>query len=266
MPFRPLLALVLAFCLTFVAAPSSVSASGERGNSTFTDVVNTGKANDCPSIAEGSQGSISIGSGDTLNDICLHPTKVLVKVEKAKRQKAEFVPSKIISPSNNTTVEQIYGDISGSGNFTEKGGIDFQLITVLTPGGEEVPFVFSAKDLVADSNSSSITVGTEFKGQTRTPSYRTSNFLDPKSRALTTGVDYAQGLVALGGDDDELDAENIKRYIDGQGQITLSVDSVDASTNEFAGTFVAFQPSDTDMGGKQARDIEISGVLYGRKG
>ena len=29
---------------------------------------------------------------------------------------------------------EVYGDID-SGTFTEKGGIDFQLITVLTPGG-----------------------------------------------------------------------------------------------------------------------------------
>ena len=43
----------------------------------------------------------------------------------------------------------VYGDID-SGTFTEKGGIDFQLITVLTPGGLEVPFAFSAKDLTAD--------------------------------------------------------------------------------------------------------------------
>ena len=278
MLFRPLLALVLAFCLTFVAAPSSVSAaisSGagnsdfvvgpERSNARFGGIVNTGRANDCPTIAAGSNGSISIGSGDTLSEICLHPTEVFVKLSASKRKKADFAPSRIISPSHNTTIEQVYGDISGSGTFTEKGGIDFQLITVLAPNGEEVPFVFSAKDLVADANSSSISTGSEFKGQTRTPSYRTSNFLDPKSRALTTGVDYAQGLVALGGDDKVLKDENIKRYIDDKGQITLSVDSVDSSSNEFAGTFVALQSADTDMGSKEARDLKITGVLYGRK-
>ena len=279
MLFRPLLALVLAFCLTFVAAPSSVSAAitdgagdsdfvvgNERSNARFGNIVNTGRANDCPTIAAGSSGSISIGSGDTLSDICLQPTEVLVKVAPTKRKKADFAKTKIISPSNNTTIEQVFGDISGSGAFAEKGGIDFQLITVLAPNGEEVPFVFSAKDMQVDSNSSSISVGTEFKGTTRTPSYRTSNFLDPKSRALTTGVDYAQGLVALGGDDKDLQTENVKRYIDGKGQITLSVDSVDAGSNEFAGTFVALQTADTDMGSKEARDLKISGILYGRKG
>ena len=270
MLFRPLLALVLAFCLTFVTAPSSVSAEyvlgNERGNSDFGNIVNTGRANLCPTVSAGSSGSISLGSGDSLNDICLHPNQVFVKVPTGRRQKADFAPTKIISPANNTTIEQVYGDVSGSGSFTEQGGIDFQLITVLTPRGDEVPFVFSAKDLQADANSSSITVGTEFNGTTRTPSYRTSNFLDPKSRALTTGVDYAQGLVALGGDDKELEAENIKRYIDGKGTIALSVESVDSETDEFAGTFTAYQGSDTDMGSKNAKEIKIIGDFYGRKG
>ena len=101
MLFRPLLALVLAFCLTFVAAPSSVSAaisSGagnsdfvvgpERSNARFGGIVNTGRANDCPTVAAGSNGSISIGSGDTLSDICLHPTEVFVKLSASKRKKS----------------------------------------------------------------------------------------------------------------------------------------------------------------------------------
>ncbi|NDD45724.1 MAG: Photosystem II manganese-stabilizing polypeptide, partial [Synechococcaceae bacterium WB9_4xB_025] len=98
----------------------------------------------------------------------------------------------------------------------------------------------------------------------RTPSYRTSNFLDPKGRALTTGVEYAQGLVALGGDDDELKGENVKRYIDGTGQMSLSITKVDSETGEFAGVFTAIQPSDTDMGGKEPVDVKISGELFGR--
>ncbi len=267
MPFRPLLALVLAFCLTFAAAPSSVSAEfvlgNERGNSTFGGVVNTGQANVCPTLADGSAGSISLNSGDTLKNLCLNPQEVFVKVQGTKRKKADFVPAKIISPHSNTTIDQVSGDVSGSGTFTEKDGIDFQLITVMAPGGLEVPFVFSAKDLVASSGGSSITVGTEFKGETRIPSYRTGDFLDPKSRAMDTGVDYAQGLVALGGDDEELARENIKQDIEGKGQLTLSVTGVDG--NEFSGSFTAFQPSDTDMGSHDPLDLKITGVFSGSK-
>ena len=108
--------------------------------------------------------------------------------------------------------------------------------------------------------------GTEFSGTTFVPSYRTGDFLDPKSRAKDTGVDYAQGLVALGGDDEELARENVKRDLTGNGVITLSVDSVDENTNEFSGTFVAIQPSDNDLGSKDPTDIKIVGNLYGRKG
>ena len=107
--------------------------------------------------------------------------------------------------------------------------------------------------------------GTEVSGSTFTPNYRTGDFLDPKARAKNTGVEYAQGLVALGGDDEELAKENIKVDVNGTGVITLSINNVDSDTDEFAGTFEAIQPSDTDMGSKDPLDVKIIGELYGRK-
>jgi len=263
MRIRSILALVISFCLTSAFVPSETFAFSERGNAQFTDVVNTGKANDCPSLDSSLDGSISISNGDALKGICMHPTEVYVKVPGSKRQKADFVSTKIISPRNNTTVTEVYGDID-SGKFTEKGGIDFQLITVLTPGGLEVPFAFSAKDLTANIPSK-IEPGTEVNGSTFTPNYRTGDFLDPKARAANTGVEYAQGLVALGGDDEELAKENIKVDVNGTGTIKLSITSVDSDTDEFSGTFEAIQPSDTDMGSKDPIDVKIIGELYGRK-
>ena len=263
MRIRSFLALVITFCLTLGFIPAKTYAFSERGNAQFTDVVNTGKANDCPEIDSSSIGSISLSNGDSLKGICMHPTEVYVKVPGSKRQKSEFLSTKIISPRNNTTVTEVYGDID-SGKFTEKGGIDFQLITVLTPGGLEVPFAFSAKDLTA-SIPSSIEPGTELSGTTFTPNYRTGDFLDPKARAANTGVEYAQGLVALGGDDEELAKENIKVDINGTGTVKLSITNVDSDTEEFTGTFEAVQPSDTDMGSKDPLDVKIIGQLYGRK-
>jgi photosystem II oxygen-evolving enhancer protein 1 len=96
------------------------------------------------------------------------------------------------------------------------------------------------------------------------PSYRTSNFLDPKGRGLTTGVEYTQGLIGLGADSEGLERENIKRYVDGTGQMEISITKVDASTGEFAGVFTAIQPSDTDMGSKDPVDVKITGQVYGR--
>ena len=263
MRIRSFLALDISFCITLAFVPLRTYAFSERGNAQFTDVVNTGKANDCPALDASLEGSISISNGDSLKGICMHPTEVYVKVPGSKRQKADFVSTKIISPRNNTTVTEVYGDID-SGKFTEKGGIDFQLITVLTPGGLEVPFAFSAKDLTANIPSS-LEPGTEVSGSTFTPNYRTGDFLDPKARAANTGVEYAQGLVALGGDDEELAKENIKVDVNGTGTIKLSITSVDSDTDEFAGTFEAIQPSDTDMGSKEPLDVKIIGELYGRK-
>ena len=132
MRIRSFLAFVISLCLTFAFVPDKSIAFSERGNAQFTDVVNTGKANDCPSLDPSLVGSISLSNGDSLKGICMHPTEVYVKVPANKRQAAEFVSTKIISPRNNTTVTEVYGNID-SGTFTEKGGIDFQLITVLTP-------------------------------------------------------------------------------------------------------------------------------------
>jgi len=257
--------LVLAFCLTFVLVPSNVSAAfvkgPERGNARFGNVVNTGKAGECKILPAGSTGSINVDGN--FKNLCLQPTEIFVKLSSSKRKKADFVPAKIISPRFNTSIDEVYGDLSG-GKFTEKGGIDFSLITVLAPDGDEFPLAFSVKDMVADG-SKSITPGAEFSGSTFTPSYRTGDFLDPKSRAKDTGVEYAQGLVALGGDDEDLARENVKQDISGKGQITLSIDNVNSETNEFAGTFVAIQPSDNDLGSRDPIDVKITGNLYGRK-
>jgi len=50
MRIRSFLALVISFCITLAFVPLRASAFSERGNAQFTDVVNTGKANDCPAL------------------------------------------------------------------------------------------------------------------------------------------------------------------------------------------------------------------------
>ncbi|MFN5117175.1 MAG: photosystem II manganese-stabilizing polypeptide [Cyanobacteriota bacterium] len=268
MRFRPLLALMLALCLTLVTACSGGAKAVDRANITYDDIVNTGRANDCPTLPDSARGTIPLDGSARyqLREICLHPSEVYVKGEPAnKRQEAQFVPGKILTRYT-SSLDQVYGDLKIAGDnltFTELGGIDFQPITVLLPGGEEVPFTFSSKELVASANGAAITTSTDFSGNYRAPSYRTSNFLDPKGRGLTTGYSSAVGLVPAG-DDEELIKENVKRYIDGTGSMSLSITKVDSETGEFAGVFTAIQPSDTDMGGKQAVDVKISGELYGR--
>ncbi len=266
MLFRPLLALVLALCLTLVTACSGGAKAVDRANLTYDDIHNTGLANNCPTLPDSARGSIALdpGSKYQLREICMHPSEVFVKGEPAnKRQEAQFVPTKILTRFT-TSLDQVYGDLAVTGDglaFKEDGGIDFQLVTVLLPGGEEVPFVFSSKEFDASADGAAITTSTDFNGDYRVPSYRTSNFLDPKARGLTTGYSSAVGLVPAG---DDFTSETVKRYVDGTGSMNLSITKVDSSTGEFAGVFTAVQPSDTDMGTKAAVDVKITGELYGR--
>ncbi len=268
MRFRPLLAIALALCLTLVTACGGGAKAKDRSNVTYDDIVNTGRANDCPTLSDAARGTIPLDPSGKyqLREICMHPSQVFVKGEPAnKRQEARFVEGRILTRYT-SSLDQIYGDLKvgdDSLTFTELGGIDFQPVTVLLPGGEEVPFTFSSKELVASSVGASISTSTDFTGSYRTPSYRTSNFLDPKGRGLTTGYGSAVGLVPAG-DDEDLIKENVKRYIEGKGSMELAITKVDPSTGEFSGTFTAIQPSDTDMGGKQAVDVKITGELYGR--
>ncbi|MFZ9217671.1 MAG: Photosystem II manganese-stabilizing polypeptide, partial [Vulcanococcus sp.] len=52
MRFRPLLALVLALCLTLVTACSGGAKAVDRANLTYDDIHNTGLANDCPTLPD----------------------------------------------------------------------------------------------------------------------------------------------------------------------------------------------------------------------
>jgi len=61
MRFRPLLALALALCLTVVTACGGGAKAVERANVTYDDIVNTGKANDCPTLPDSARGSIPLG-------------------------------------------------------------------------------------------------------------------------------------------------------------------------------------------------------------
>ena len=153
MRIRPLLAVVLALCLAFFTTACSGSSEAVQragSNVTYDDIRNTGKANDCPTIGDSARGSIplTVGGSYELRDVCMHPVQVYAKEEpKNIRQQAEFVEGKILTRYT-SSLDEVFGDltVTESGlQFQEKGGIDFQPITVLVPGGEEFPFTFSSK-------------------------------------------------------------------------------------------------------------------------
>jgi photosystem II oxygen-evolving enhancer protein 1 len=271
MRYRALIIAFLALCLGLITACSDAPTSSSKDILTYDQIRGTGLANKCPQLAETSRGSIPLDSSQSysLKELCLEPTSFFVKEEPAnKRQQAEFIPGKLLTRYT-STIDQVQGDLKinsdSSLTFVEKDGLDFQAITVQLPGGERVPFLFTIKNLVAQSQPglNSINTSTDFEGDFKVPSYRGAAFLDPKGRGVVSGYDNAVALPAQA-DDEELLRTNVKQAEVLEGKISLSVAKIDSSTGEIAGTFESNQPSDTDLGAGEPKEVKIRGLFYGR--
>ncbi|MFO5474361.1 MAG: photosystem II manganese-stabilizing polypeptide, partial [Dolichospermum sp.] len=255
MRYRALIVAFFALCLGLITACSDAPSTSVSDVLTYEQIRGTGLANKCPQLAETSRGSIAVDPNVTysIKELCLEPTNFFVKEEPAnKRQEAEFVPGKVMTRYT-STIDQVQGKLTinpdNSLTFTEKDGLDFQAITVKLPGGELVPFLFTIKNLVAQTqpNLTSINTSTDFEGTFKVPSYRGAAFLDPKGRGVVSGYDNAVALPAQA-DDEELTRTNVKRAEVLNGKISLQVAKVDNTSGEIAGTFESEQPSDTDLG------------------
>ena len=265
MRFRALIVAFLAICLGVLTVNTDALAVAPS-NLTYEEVKGTGIANTCPQLDDSATGSIAVTSDNLLVDLCIEPTKFYVKEEpKNRRNEPEFVEAKLMTRET-TTLEAIQGPLTltnGGITFTEKDGIDFQAATVKTRKGELVAMLFTVKQLVANASGNTIDSSTVFNGNYTVPSYRTSAFLDPKGRGISAGYDTA---VALPGSSDaeQLERANKKRFEVSEGEITLSVDKVDAETGEIAGTFVSEQFSDSDLGAEDPEEVKIEGIFYAR--
>ena len=271
MRYRALIAAFLALCLGVLTACSESPTNISRDQLTYDDILNTGLANSCPQISATSRGSIPIDPSQKyiLTDLCVEPQEYFVKEEPAnKRKEAEFIPGKILTRYT-STLEQITGLISSDSKgvltFEEQDGIDFQAITVLLPGGEEVPFLFTIKNLVATSEPgyTSINSSTDFTGEFTVPSYRGQVFLDPKGRSMASGYDNAVALPARA-DDEDFTRANVKEFVTRTGTMSLNVTKVDSKTGEIAGVFISEQPSATDLGAEEPEEVKVQGIFYGR--
>ncbi len=271
MRYRAIIAAFLALCLGILTACSSPSSDISKRELTYDDILNTGIANSCLDLPESSRGSINLDPDQKyiLRDLCIEPKEFFVKEEPInKRQKAKFVAGKLLTRYT-SSLDQIRGDITinddGSLTFTEKDGLDFQAATVLLPGGEEVPFLFTIKGLVANSQpgSTRINASTDFKGDFRVPSYRGQVFLDPKGRSIASGYDNAVALPARA-DDTDFTRANVKEFVARKGTMSLNITKVDAETGEIAGVFESEQPSATDLGAEEPEEVKIRGSFYGR--
>ncbi|MBW4655359.1 MAG: photosystem II manganese-stabilizing polypeptide [Kaiparowitsia implicata GSE-PSE-MK54-09C] len=269
MRYRALIIAFFALCMSALTACSSGSSAD--GPLSYEEIRNTGLANSCPEVYETKRGSIPIedGSAYRIAKLCLQPDEFAVKTEPtSRRQEARFIDGKPLTRYT-TTIDQVSGDLKYDADhslvFIEEDGFDFQATTVLLPGGEEVPFLFTIKGLVAKTPGAvdSVNTSTDFEGAFKVPSYRTSNFLDPKGRGLTAGYDSAVALPAQA-DDEELQKENKKQFVTGEGTISLQVTKVDSTTGEISGSFESLQPSDTDMGGKEPLEVRVKGRFYAR--
>lgn len=270
MRYRALIVAVLALCFGLLTACSEGPANATTAL-TYEQVRGTGLANTCPQLEETRRGSIPLERSKTyvLTDLCMEPTNYFVKEESTnKRREAEYIAGKPMTRKT-SSLDQVSGKLrfgtDGSLTFTEEEGFDFQATTVKLPSGELVPFLFTVKGLVASTQPGvdGINTSTDFEGEFRVPSYRTSNFLDPKGRGLTAGYDNAVALPSRA-DSEEILKENLKRFDTGTGRISLQVAKVNSATGEIAGTFESIQPSDTDMGSKEPVDVRIRGLFYGR--
>ncbi|MBV9387934.1 MAG: photosystem II manganese-stabilizing polypeptide [Chroococcidiopsidaceae cyanobacterium CP_BM_ER_R8_30] len=274
MRYRALIAAFLALCLGVLTACSegpTTGTSGTRDLLTYDQIRGTGLANKCPQLTETSRGSIPIDSSQSyvMKELCLEPTTFFVKEEPVnKRQEAEYVAGKLLTRYT-STLDQVQGDLKinedSSMTFLEKDGLDFQPITVQLPGGERVPFLFTVKNLVAQTQPglTSINTSTDFDGEFKVPSYRGSAFLDPKGRGVTAGYDNAIALPSRA-DSEELQRANVKQADVLKGRISFQVAKVDSTTGEIAGTFESEQPSDTDLGSLDPKDVKIRGLFYAR--
>lgn len=271
MRYRALIVAFLAVCLGLLTACSDAPTASSRDVLTYEQIRGTGLANKCPQLAETSRGSIPLDSSQSyvIKELCLEPTSFFVKEEPAnKRQAAEFVAGKLLTRYT-STIDQVSGDLKfnddNSLTFVETDGLDFQAITVQLPGGERVPFLFTIKNLVAQTQPglTSLNTSTDFEGTFKVPSYRGAAFLDPKGRGVTSGYDNAVALPAQA-DDEELTRANLKRAEILKGKISLQVAKVDSASGEIAGTFESEQPSDTDLGADEPKEVKIRGIFYAR--
>jgi len=271
MRYRAFIVALLALCLGVLTACSEGPTAGSRDLATYDQIIGTGLANKCPELAETTRGSIVIDASQSyvIKELCLEPTTFFVKEEPAnKRQEAEFIAGKLLTRYT-STIDQVQGELKVNDDrsltFREQDGLDFQAITVQMPGGERVPFLFTVKDLIAQTKPglTSVNTSTDFEGEFKVPSYRGAAFLDPKGRGVVTGYDNA---VALPGqaDSEDLNRANVKQAESLKGRISLQVAKVDNTTGEIAGTFESEQPSDTDLGSAEPKAVRIRGLFYAR--
>jgi len=261
-------------------ASAGVLTRDEFGSRTYDEIVGSGLANTCPNVKDRLtdkvlKGSIPLAENlkYKVKEFCMEPTEFAVSQEVQAKKEGGLVtvevPGKVMTRKTYvlTGMEgSIFPAADGQLVFKEDDeGINYAPTTVQLPGGERVPFLFTTKQLEAKSTGQKgvVAVGDIFAGKFSVPSYRTGLFLDPKGRGGTTGYDQAVALPGMqangAGVREEIAKETDKVYQTLPGSLQLSVNEVNQAEGEIGGTFIHRQPSDTDMGSKEPKEIILRG-------
>lgn len=83
----------------------------------------------------------------------------------------------------------------------------------------------------------------------------------PQGRGGSTGYDNAVALPARS-DAEEFTKENVKDLTPLNGKIKMKVAAFNPQTGEIGGVFESIQPSDTDLGAKEPKDVKTVGLWY----
>lgn len=279
MKYPAFIAVFLALCLGVLTACSSSPDLTVKALS-YDDIKGSGLANRCPQLTTTNMDSIAVGVGDAyqLREFCLEPETFYVqRVPQAqnsagrsasRRVASEFVESKLLTRES-STLDQISGELRADGDgtltFVERGGFDFQPVTLQLPDGERVPLLFTVKGLVASTEglTGQLSPATRLAGEFDVPPYRTSSFIDPKGRGLKVGYDAAVGI-PIQADREAFAKQNTKSFEVKRGRIVLQVDRVENASGEIAGHFESEQPSDSEFGAKASLRVKVQGKFYGR--
>merc|ERR1711862_334987 len=143
--------------------------------------------------------------------------------------------------------------------FKEESGMDFQAVTVKTPDGENVPFLFTVKKLFAKGEGNVFKPGFTWSGQFEVPTYQNGAFQDATGATINTGSDEVRWKPVP-----EPAAGGQKELLNPKGNLNMDVVQINEATGEIGGTFLSTQPGDTNMGTKEPKTIRLQGTFYGK--
>eukprot|EP00557_Chaetoceros_sp_GSL56_P010310 CAMPEP_0176476484 /NCGR_PEP_ID=MMETSP0200_2-20121128/75_1 /TAXON_ID=947934 /ORGANISM="Chaetoceros sp., Strain GSL56" /LENGTH=309 /DNA_ID=CAMNT_0017872153 /DNA_START=572 /DNA_END=1498 /DNA_ORIENTATION=- len=257
-----------ALAVGIAVAPAEALTKAEINELSYLQVKGTGLAGHCAEVV--GEDSIKPLAGSKLIDMCVEPKAFAIE-EEVKNGKTErkFVKAKALTRQT-YTLDLMEGPLTvdgGSISFKETEGMDYAATTLKLPGGQDIPMLFTVKDLVAKGNGVTFKPGYQMTGEFQTPSYRTGLFLDPKGRGGTTGYDTAVAFQALQ-TSEEGDAilynENNKVFKITPGRIEMEINKVNAEESEIGGVFVSTQLADSDMGAHVPKKVLVKGVFYAK--